>query len=200
MLRTLSLSVVISCCIGCASLTQRVNTETDREVTVSYDWSDIDAMTTEVVNSLLMCTRLAESGHTNPVVAIGRVVNDTCQHFDTSLITEKLVAVLLETGRFDVTATFADQTDVRESMIETVRRARGDSEYDQTTVQQKGQLCAPDVSITGKIIQRNVRTDAGGLRVEYYLDLRATRLRDGATVWQKTSRRIKEVAEGMPVW
>ncbi len=200
MWRTLSLFCVLSACIGCASSTTRVNTDTDREVTVSYDWSDIDYAIVEVADSLLKSTRLKVDGRETPMVAIGRVTNDTCQHLDTMLITEKLVEVLLASDRFDVTAAFADRDEGREAMIGSVREARDNQEFDQTTVQQKGQLRAPDFSIMGKLTQQNVRTDDGGLRIEYFLELRATRLKDGATVWQTTNRRVKAVADGMPVW
>ncbi len=186
--------------VGCASTTEQVDTSADTEVTISYDWSDIDASVGKITQSLLASNRLVSLDRERPLVAIGRVTNDTCQHFDTSLITEKIVAVLLESDRFDVTAAFADRASDREAMLGEVRSVRGDAEFDASTVVRQGQLEVPDFSITGKVIQRSVRRDNGGRRVEYFLTLSATRLSDGVTLWQSSDRRIKSVADGMPVW
>ncbi len=200
MVRTLTIALCLSFVVGCASTTERVDTEADTEVTISYDWSDIDASLGKMTKSLLASTKLKSSDRKYPLVAIGKVTNDTCQHFDTSLITEKIVRALLDSERFDVSATYGATAYDREEMIHSVRAARGEAEVDASTIAGKGQLEAPDFVLTGKVLQRNVRRDNGGRQVEYFLSLRATRLSDGVTLWQSSDQRIKRVANGMPVW
>lgn len=187
-------------CLGCVAATERVDTHNDMEVTVSFDYRDIDGAVAKLVQGLLSSPRLGREGTDVPVVALGRVVNDTCQHLDTALITTKLEEALLASGRFAVSSVFAGQASGRDAMVSDVRRVRGNAEFDVTTVQRKGQLKAPDLALSGKLTQRNVRRDDGGLRIEYFLSLRVTRLSDGTAVWQGSSQTVKAVAEGMPVW
>ncbi len=179
---------------------EQVNTETDRETVVSYSWSDIDTAMAQVADSFLASRKIQVPGVQMPVIAISRVTNDTCQHLDMMVLTEKLVAVILEDGRYDVSAVFADAEAGRETMIGTVRTARGDAEYDASTLQQKGLLKAPDFAIGGKLVQQNVRRDNGGWRVEYHLAINAVRLKDGNKVWEKSVRIIKNLEPGAPVW
>lgn len=199
-MRRLALLALPLLCLGCASTTERVDTHNDTEVTVSFDYRDIDGAVAKLTQGLLASPRLGTGGARVPVVAVGRVVNDTCQRLDTDLITEKLAEALLASERFAVSSVFAARGSGRDATVADARRVRGDGEFDQATVQKKGQLQAPDLALSGKLTQRNVRRDNGGLRVEYFLTLRVTRLSDGTAVWQGSSQTVKAVADGMPVW
>ncbi len=192
--------VLVLLCSACASTTEVVDTSAPAEVTVSYDWSDIDAAVGKMVQSLLASEKVKSVDRERPLVAIGQFTNDTCQHLNPALITEKVAEALLTSGRFDVSAAVAARTADREGMVDEVREARGHAEFDQSTVQGVGQLEAPDFSLSGKLRQRNIRRDNGGRRVEYFLSLKLTRLSDGVVLWQASDQRIKSVAEGMPVW
>lgn len=191
---------VAICCVGCTASTQRVDTQQDAEVTVSYDFHDIDQAVAELSQSLLQSARLGGTEASPKVIALGRVTNDTCQHLEMDLITQRLGEALMATGRYEITAAVADQASNRDTMIATARTLRSNAEFKQISLPGQGQLKAPEISLTGKLTQRNVRRDNGGLRVEYFLLLQATRLSDGAVVWQKTIQTVKAVADGMPVW
>lgn len=192
--------LALGLCLGCVSATERVDTRNDAEVTVSFDYRDLDGAAARLAESLLASPRLGDAKGKVPVVALGRVVNDTCQHLDTDLITAKIGEALLASGRFAISAVFAGSASGRDATVSDARAVRGNAEFDAATVQRKGQLKAPDLALSGKLTQRNVRRDDGGLRIEYFLTLRATRLSDGTAVWQGSSQTIKAVADGMPVW
>ncbi len=192
--------LALGLCLGCVSATKRVDTRNDAEVTVSFDYRDLDGAAARLAESLLASPRLGDAKGKVPVVALGRVVNDTCQHLDTDLITAKIGEALLASGRFAVSAVFAGSASGRDATVSDARAVRGNAEFDAATVQRKGQLKAPDLALSGKLTQRNVRRDDGGLRIEYFLTLRATRLSDGTAVWQGSSQTVKAVADGMPVW
>ena len=184
-------------CVGCASSTARVDTRNDTETTVSFDWRDLDGAAGRMAQSLLASPRIGATAAKPAVVAFGRVDNDTCQHLDPDLITQTLAEALLLSERFQVSATFGA---TRDDTVADVRAVRGNDEFDAATLQAKGTLRAPDFSLSGKLTQRNVRRDNGGLRIEYFLTLKATRLSDGVTIWQDSCQVVKAVAEGMPVW
>ena len=146
---------------------------------------------------LLASPRVGGTAAKPAVVAFGRMTNDTCQHLDPDLLTQKLAEALLLSERFEVSAAFGA---TRDATVGDVRAVRGDAEFDAATLQAKGTLRAPDLSLSGRLIQRNVRRDNGGLRIEYFLTLRATRLSDGVAVWQDSCQVVKAVGPGMPAW
>ncbi len=188
--------LALGLCAGCAS-TELVDTQNDAETTVSYDWRDLGAAADEMARSLIASPRLGGSAARPAVVAIGRVTNDTCQHLDPALLTGRLADALSASDRFVVSAAFGATAD---AAVAGARAVRGNAAFDAASVQALGTLRAPDLSLSGKLTQRNVRRDNGGLRVEYFLTLKATRLSDGVVVWQDSCQTVKAVANGMPAW
>lgn len=69
-----------------------------------------------------------------------------------------------------------EMRDIRDS-------ATGD-EFKQETLAGKRTLIAPELSTSGKIIQRNIRYDNNRQQVEYYFQLRVTDLTTGLVFWQ----------------
>lgn len=189
--------LALALCVGCASSTAVVDTQNDAETTVSFDWRDLDGAAATLAQSLLASPRVGGAAAKPAVVAFGRMTNDTCQHLDPDLLTQKLAEALLLSERFEVSAAFGA---TRDATVGDVRAVRGDAEFDAATLQAKGSLRAPDLSLSGRLIQRNVRRDNGGLRIEYFLTLRATRLSDGVAVWQDSCQVVKAVGPGMPAW
>lgn len=195
-----SLLAGLALCVGCASQTQQVDRANDTEVTVSFDYRDLEGASAEMAQGLLSSPRIKATPEAPVMVAMGRLVNDTCQHVELDSLWAQLSEALLSDDRFEVSAAFAGNAANRDAMIAEARQVRGNAEFDAGTVQQTGQLRAPDISISGKLSQRNVRRDDGGTRIEYFLTMKATRLSDGVAIWQKSNQVIKAVAPGMPVW
>jgi PBP1b-binding outer membrane lipoprotein LpoB len=75
--------------------------------------------------------------------------------------------------------------DGTDKMVYHVRELRNSDEFNQNTIAQKGQLIAPELSISGKIIQRDVRYERGKTQVEYYFQLKVTNIANGLRFWQK---------------
>jgi penicillin-binding protein activator len=69
-----------------------------------------------------------------------------------------------------------DMRDIRDS-------DKGD-EFKQDTLAGKGTLLAPELSISGKIIQRNVKYENNQQQVEYYFQLQLNNLTNGLVFWQ----------------
>jgi len=186
-------------CFGCAG-TERVDLRNDTETTVSFDVHDVDGAVATLAQSFLAAPRLGGTPEKPMVIALGRMDNDTCQHLDTDIILQRLGEAVAESDRFAVSAVFADRASNRDDTISDVRAVRGNAEFNRATLQKQGQLQAPELSLSGKLTQRNVRRDNGGTRIEYFVTLKATRLSDGVALWQKSCQVVKAVAPGMPVW
>ncbi len=136
----------------------------------------------------------------NPVIAIGNIVNDTKQRFDTDVLTKKIRTTLLKSGTAQIATNFSGEDVTSEKM----RSKRSDAEYDQSTIAQTGTLVAPNMSLSGKMLQRNLKLESGWFssvdsRVEYYLQLTLTDLKTGLSVWEDEQPIIKEGSHA-PTW
>lgn len=85
-----------------------------------------------------------------------------------------------------------------------VRKNRDNAEYNQDTIAKKGTLVAPNMSLTGKMIQRNIKLNPGMFsskkaRVEYYLQMTLTNVETGLSVWEDEQPIIKE-GKNAPTW
>lgn len=85
-----------------------------------------------------------------------------------------------------------------------VRETRGNPEYDASTIVESGTLVAPNMSLTGKMLQRNIGLESGWFssvdtRVEYYLQLTLTDIKTGLSVWEDEQPIIKE-GDHAPTW
>lgn len=136
----------------------------------------------------------------DPVIAIGNIVNDTQQRFDTDILTKKIRTTLLKSGTAQIATNFSGEDLTSEKM----REKRTNAEYDQETIAKTGTLVAPNMSLSGKMIQRNLKLESGILssvdtRVEYYLQLTLTDLKTGLSVWEDEQPIIKEGTHA-PTW
>ena len=64
------------------------------------------------------------------------------------------------------------------------RELRNSDEFNQDTVAKKGQMIAPDLSLSGKIIQRNISVTSKIQQVEYYFQLTLTDIDSGLAYWE----------------
>ncbi|MGN1324971.1 MAG: hypothetical protein ACI4YA_01295 [Candidatus Spyradenecus sp.] len=175
---------------GCASHTERVDPTRSAETTVSFDARDIAAATNELSRSFLASPRVGGTPERPRVVTWGAVVNDTCQHLDSSALTGAITDALLESERFLFSTAVAARSSDRDALSAEARAAAPAAQ----------RLRSPDLSLSGKLLQANVRRDNGGTRIEYLFTLRATDLATGTLLWQKNVQVVKAVAAGMPVW
>ncbi|MBR3147843.1 MAG: penicillin-binding protein activator LpoB [Alphaproteobacteria bacterium] len=135
-----------------------------------------------------------------PVIAIANIKNDTMQRFDPDILTKKIRTTLLKSGKAQVATNFSGE----DTTSNKVRSERTNDEYNQSTIAQKGTLIAPNMSLSGKMLQRNLKLESGWFssvdtRVEYYLQLTLTDLKTGLSVWEDERPIIKE-GKDAPTW
>jgi uncharacterized protein (TIGR02722 family) len=151
-----------------------------------------------------MTKSMIESGALNsqqkPVIAVANILNDTQQRFDTDILIKKIRSTLLKSGKAQIATNFSGE----DTTSNKVRNLRDNAEYAQNTIANKGTLVAPNMSLSGKMIQRNMKLQSGWLssndtRVEYYLQLTLTDLKTGLSVWEDEKPIIKE-GDHAPTW
>jgi hypothetical protein len=109
------------------------------------------------------------------------------QRIDTDQLTFKIEQELMNSGQVTMTAAVGGKG-APDEMVYQMREVRDSTkaeEFKQSTMPGKGQIIAPELSISGKILQRNVRYDNDTQQVEYYFQLRVSEIASGLTYWQK---------------
>ncbi len=169
---------------GCADKTQRIDMNNDKGAQVmSLDYRDFDEAAGKTIQSMLKSGVLNKQDGDKVVIAISTIKNDTMQHIDTDQLIKKIRVELLRSGKAVITTSIGSQGNVDE-MNKQVRELNKDEEYNPRTTTKKGQLIAPEMSLSGKIIQRNITMDDGKQQVEYYFQLTLTELSTGLAWWE----------------
>jgi len=188
---------------GCAGGgVEMVDTRNDRgEAVVGIDYRDFEKAAGDAVQSLLASGAVSNPKGGRYVMMVSRITNDTMQRIDTDQLVKKIRIDLLNSGKVVVTTAVAaggaeDQAnfDVRGDGV------RGNDEFNQSRVQRKGTLQAPDLSLSGKIIQRNIRMGGGKQQIEYYFQLTMTELASGLAIWENELPIIKRASNASAAW
>lgn len=197
----LALMLILSLALaGCGQRTVIVDRETDdADPTLELEYRDFEHAAMEAVESVLASGQLDHPEGRRYVMAVSRVTNDTMQRIDTDQLIRKVRIALLQSGKV-VTTSAISAEGVQDELIDEVRRLRGSDEFREDTQVEKGTLISPDYSLSGKIMQRNIRRDRDTQQVEYYFQLVLTDLRDGLAVWEHETPIIKRGSSSSVSW
>lgn len=184
---------------GCASPTRYVDPAADDgPVSMSLDYRDFEKAATESVESMLASGAVDNPEGGRYVMVVSRVTNDTMQRIDTDQLIKKIRSALLRSGKV-VTTTAVGINGAEDEMNMKARELRESEEFDQSGVQKKGTLQAPDLSLSGKIIQKNHQV-GGDQQVEYYIQLTLTDLETGLAFWEDETPIIKRGSNDTVSW
>lgn len=191
-IRILAIMVTLAALIsGCATTSPQYIGETEtnsthssaQNITLGIDASDFNRAADEAVQSMLASGAVNKPEGGRYVLAISNVINDTMQRIDTDQLVKKIRVALLNSGKVVVT-TAVSASGAEDAMTFKARELRNSDEFNQATVAKKGQIIAPDMSLSGKIIQRNSTLADGKQRVDYYFHLTLTELNSGLAYWE----------------
>ncbi|MBP5794919.1 MAG: penicillin-binding protein activator LpoB [Alphaproteobacteria bacterium] len=187
---------------GCGG-TRVVDLDDARDVATMQDvmeleYRDWEKTAANMTDSMLKSNAL--TGVKKPVIAVANIKNDTMQRFDTDILIKKIRTTILKSGRAQIATNFTGEDTTSNKM----RNLRGNDEYDAATFASKGTLVAPNMSLSGKMLQRNLKLESGWFssvdtRVEYYLQLTLTDLKTGLSVWEDEQPIVKEGTHA-PTW
>ena len=173
---------------GCGSTeTVMIDTANDEgKPVMGLDYRDFNQAASEMVQSMISSGALKKSGGGRYVMTTARVTNDTMQRIDTDQLTAKIEQELMNSGQVVMTAAVGGQGAPDEMIYEMrdIRDSATGDEFQQDTLAGKRTLIAPELSTSGKILQRNIRYDRNRQQVEYYFQLRVTDLTTGLVFWQ----------------
>jgi len=182
---TLILAVVGVIFGGCETKTTNIDIENDKgEAVMGLDYRDFQGAAQDMIESLLASGAVDKKDGERYVLVISRIINDTMQHIDTDQLIKKIRVGLLQSGKVVVTTAVGVSGAEDPMSMQTREELRGNVEFDQKTVAGKGEMIAPDLSLSGKILQRNIRVDSKTQRVEYYFQMSLTDIKTGLAFWE----------------
>jgi uncharacterized protein (TIGR02722 family) len=172
---------------GCQPATKNIDIANDEgKAVMGLDYRDFDQAAAAMITSLVRSGTLQKKDGGRYVMATGRIVNDTMQRIDTDQLMAKVEQEMMNSGQVVMTSAVGNKAG--DSMVYEVRDLRDSDradEFNEDTMQAKKQLISPELSVSGKIIQRNVKYDKKTEQVEYYFQLRITDLTTGLRFWQE---------------
>lgn len=184
--KVLSLAILAIFITGCSKEAPRYvgvdNPNVQEVISMGLDRQDFEKAASDSIESLLRSGVLNKQNGDKYVVAISRVVNDTTQRIDTDLLVKKIRISLLNSGKAVVTSAISANGNDDQLVYDT-RDLRADGEFNSSTIAGKGTLLAPELSLSGKIIQQTKRVDKNAL-VDYYFQLTLTNLTNGLAIWE----------------
>ena len=170
---------------GCTPKTVNIDTTNDNgKAVLSLDYRDFDQAASEMVQSMLASGALKKADGSRYVMATSRIVNDTMQRIDTDQLMAKVEQELFNSGQVVMTSAVGSKTDQMVYQTRDIRDSDVSDEFDSNTITDKGQLIAPELSVSGKIFQRNLSYTKKSQQVEYYFQLQVTNLTNGLRFWQ----------------
>lgn len=186
--------------VGCATSPVRVDTTNDQSGAVmGLGYRDFAEAAGTMVQSILESGAVDKPEGGRYVLVISRIRNDTMQRIDTDQLVKKIRVDLLNSGKVVIT-TAMGADGAEDAMSYQARELRGNDEFAQERVAGKGQLVAPDLSLSGKIFQRNVRIDRRNTQVEYYFGLSLTDINTGLAFWEGEKPIIKRGSSKTVTW
>lgn len=157
---------------------------------MGLDYHDIESVVEKSVASLLS-SGYVKSIKQPKVLVISDIINDTMQNVDVEQLSRKVTRDMRNSGKFKLSLALSGTGTSGDRMIDSVRaKTRGNEEFDQYSVIEKGQLKGAQLSLSGKIWQKNVKVN-GKQRTDYFFLLTLVDLATGEVVWDDEANIIK---------
>ncbi len=202
--KTFALSALLSAFLaGCVSNggVEMVDIRSDRgEAVVGLDYRDFEGAASAAVQGMLSGRALDNPRGGRYVVMISRVTNDTMQRIDTDQLIRKIRIEMLNSGKAVVTTAVGGSGPDDSASYQVRDELRNNREFDQRGVQREGTLQAPDLSLSGKILQRNLSMSGGRQQIEYYFMLTLTDLASGLAIWENEYPIVKRASNRSVAW
>jgi len=176
--------------VACASRPKEITDDEDSDyVTAQLSDSDFEKAAKQMLTDVLD-NELAEGkkGGGRYLLKVDNIKNDTQQLINTADLTDYIRKELRRSKKVML-------TNLGENSAIASSRNLADSELiNQSTVQKKGTVYAPELSMFGRISQRDLAIDSSYKKIEYVFSLGITDLKSGAEFWSD-KRVIKKIVD-----
>ncbi len=197
--RFVTISLIGISIVACGGKVEYVDNQNSVEYTsVGIDYHDIESAVYKSVQSLLN-SEYVLSLENKKILAISDVINDTMQEVDVRGLTTKIARAMRNSGKFELTNAISGSGGSTDNMIYNSRDLRNNDEFNQYTTIEKGTLVAPNLSLSGVIVQKNTKVGKKQ-RVDYSFTLTLTDLKTGIVKWDENTHIIKVAPNSKVSW
>ena len=185
---TLMLVLMTSC--GTTARMIEIGSDEDLTTISSIDPRDWQKAAADSISAMLESGALKRADGRKNVVMISRIRNYTLQHLDSRLLTAKMRQAILGSGQAIVTSAIGNSSNI-DLAVRRIRDKEYDDLFDQSTVQKRGTVIAPDLSLSGSITQQT--TVQGRTEESYFVfHLVLTDLKTGLALWENNVEIAKQ--------
>ena len=177
---------------GCGSAPVRIDTASSQGITTVHqiDFKDWQIAAEKGISSMLESGAMKRADGRKTVLMVGNVKNSTRENVNTRILTDKIRQAVLRSGQAVVT-TAVGAKGAEETAVRQVRELENDDLFNQSTVQKRGTVIAPDMSLSGEIVQQQRRS--GRTEESYFfIHMVLTDLATGLAVWEDNVELAKQ--------
>ena len=182
------LSAVLLLAAGCASKPEYYSPEDPGFVAIGITDRDFSIAAEAMIADMLESGALDKPSGGRYVLAIGRVANRTRRDIDIDQLVKKIRVALLNSKKVVVTDAVGVNSAVGVDSIDPVVSGFGDlandPNFDPATVPQGGTRVAPELALSGKIIEKVIIISSSKKGIEYTFQLSITDLKTGLAFWE----------------
>ena len=134
-----------------------------------------------------------------PLLMLSTIQNNTSEHIDAKLMTERLREVLFNSGKVRFTTYAAGEGQSIDSATAAARQLQHDPNVNKRTLMKKGKVNAYDLSLAGVIIKQTAQ-DGRANELSYTFSLTLTDNNTGEGVWAYTKEIKRQHMQGGFGW
>lgn len=177
---------------GCGTAPHTIDTTTSegRIATLKISPQDFNEAADFAVQSMLNSPQFTnylkqyqKDNDDMPLLMLGKVVNNTTATINMPVLTERIAEKLMNAGVVQVTTAVAGDGQLKDQSSADIRDLELDDNFNIDTVQKRGTLKAPNLSLSGAIIQQEI-TEGRTTEATYFFSLTLTDNRQGIAVWK----------------
>ena len=169
---------------GCGSNPHRIDPEGSSDLITTHeinfkDWQNVaDKAAESLVNSGVL---KRNDGQKN-ILMISEIKNKTTQHINTEILTDRIRGDLLK-SKLAMTTTAISLQGPEDKATREVRILEHDELFDKSTVQKNATAIAPNMSLSGTIIQKKTKYSRSE-ESYFFFHVVLTDLKTGLAVWE----------------
>lgn len=176
---------------SCASnKVSRVSSDTVTDLSGYWNDTDVRLVADEIIEGCLSSPRIAgyPASHKGnlPVVIVGSYRNKSDEHIDTEILTKKLEAALVNSGKVDFVASSSERLELREERIDQQMNAS------EKTAKNLGNETAADFMLQGSV-KTIVDSDGKTMSRSYFVTTELIDIETNRKIWMNDNSSIKKI-------
>jgi len=186
-------AIVISIVLSSCATVKVARVSSDTTVDLSGYWNDTDVrlVCKDLINKCLSSPRVASFEAKNkrlPVIMVGKFKNDSTEHIDTSIITEKMSDAIINSGLADFVADRSEREELRQ---ERKDQNRGGYTSEETMKNMSNETGA-DFMLKGSV--KTIVDKAGNKTVRtYFVYVQLINLETNVVMFKASNEDIKKI-------